>query len=311
MTRIAYSLAAVLSALALALVLVGCGSDPPSFVGQPDTDTDTDTDSDSDSDSDTDSDSDSDSDSDTDTDTDSDCEGNGHDEDGDGLDDNCDNCPTYQNSEQADGDEDGVGDACEANWNADLLSEILVFDPIIDTQAEWAPDDGSWSYDTDEVTGTAHPNGGNYYRSPFLEDDVYSVEATFRFGPSGATGESFAGIVFAVHEDSDWYGTFTAFFTCLYQRGSHVLSAWQYSGGQYVEFVDNVEDIDDPATANQWHKVRAFYNGEGAVCTYEDEAGGYAELGLDSGEIWPVMAGNGGLRVYNESAVYTSFAIYL
>jgi hypothetical protein len=71
-----------------------------------------------------------------------------------------------------------------------------------------------------------------------------------------------------------------------------------------------VEDIDDPATGEQWRKVRAFYNGTDAVCTYEDEAGGYAELGLSGEEVWPDMAGNGGLRLYTATANYTSFAIY-
>jgi hypothetical protein len=215
------------------------------------------------------------------------------------------------NSEQADGDDDGVGDACEANWNHDLLSQILVFDPYLDTQAEWAKDYGYWGYDDDEVVGWVSPPGGNYYRSPFLEDGVYSVEATFRISSYSYTSESFIGIVFGAHPDSDWTGEFTAFFTCLYEPGNHVLSAWQYSGGQWVEFVDIVGDIDDPATESQWHKVRAFYNGDEAVCTYEDEEGGYAKMGLDGGEIWPDMAGNSGLRIYSASVVYTSFAIYL
>ena len=50
------------------------------------------------------------------------CAGNGHDEDGDGLDDNCDNCPTYYNLVPENSDSDDIGDACEWKGHTGTLS---------------------------------------------------------------------------------------------------------------------------------------------------------------------------------------------
>ncbi|WP_026223255.1 thrombospondin type 3 repeat-containing protein [Methylosarcina fibrata] len=47
-------------------------------------------------------------------------EGNSEDSDGDSVNDNLDNCPTVSNPDQADTDDDGVGDACESGSSAPL-----------------------------------------------------------------------------------------------------------------------------------------------------------------------------------------------
>jgi hypothetical protein len=63
----------LISILALAVALVGCGDDDSATDAETDTDTDTDTDSDTDADTDSDADTDADTDTDTDTDSDADC----------------------------------------------------------------------------------------------------------------------------------------------------------------------------------------------------------------------------------------------
>ncbi|HUT78624.1 MAG TPA: thrombospondin type 3 repeat-containing protein, partial [Polyangia bacterium] len=233
------------------------------------------------------------------------CVGNGHDEDGDGRDDNCDNCPTMPNDNQADADQDGLGDACEATWNADLLSGILVFDPLLGTPGDWAPSGGTWNYGGDVISGASQPYGGNYYRAPYVPESVYSVEATFRFTEPAPSGDNYAGILFAVHEDSDnvlWY-------TCLFSRDNNTLSVWRYTGGSSIGSVGST-DVTAPAADGQWHRVRVYHNGTSLLCAFADEAGGSGELVIDEDGVWDSMAGNGGLRVYNERVQYTSFAIY-
>lgn len=99
------------------------------------TDADADTDTDTDSDTDADTETNSDTSSSTDT---------GPDEDGDGIVDGDDNCPTYANTGQGNGDTDGIGDSCEWPGRADLLSDITVFDPLSSDQP---PQPGLYVYD--------------------------------------------------------------------------------------------------------------------------------------------------------------------
>ena len=150
---------------ALMVLLVGAlaacsGQTPAPFEGggDPDGSVDGDTDADTDSDGDADTDADADADTDTDADADTDeCIGDGHDEDGDGLDDNCDNCPSFANAGQADGDLDGVGDACEAPWSEELLSSIEIFDPLLDNVDSWSASGGQWTYGEDVIHGGSQP----------------------------------------------------------------------------------------------------------------------------------------------------------
>jgi hypothetical protein len=289
---------------------------PFSLDGGTDADTDADSDADSDADGDTDgdtdgdadADSDSDSDADSDADSDSDCQGNGHDEDGDGLDDNCDNCPTYPNADQDDGDGDEVGDACEAAWNEELLESVEIFDPLLDSQGQWNPDSEQWSWGGDSVAVSMDPYGTNNYREPFLEEGIYSVETTFHFGEQNPGGDSYAGLFFASHEQGFPFEQ-TVWITCLFERDSNRLSAWILEGNSSISPIDGV-DVSVQTEPAGWHKVRAYYNGLSVLCTYEDEGGGYGELVLDEGDVWPEMAGMSGLRIYNESATFTSWAVY-
>lgn len=296
----------LLIALAAMLCLAACDGDvPPAFEGGSDGDADADSDADGDADADGDTDADSDGDTDADSDSDSDaCVGNGHDEDGDGTDDNCDNCPSWPNPGQADGDSDGIGDACEAPWNHDLLSQIAVFDPALDDIQQWSASGGTWQYGGDVIGGSSSPTGGNYYRAPHLADEAYSVEATFRYDQGGFIGAGYAGVLFAVRQE----GNSTVWYTCLFRRDNKNLSIWRTTSTNIISLGDAT--VSAPAADGQWHKVRVFYNGDSVRCSYVDEAGGSGDVDITGGDLWSSMAGNGGLRVYNERAVFTSFTVY-
>ncbi len=49
--------------------------------------------------------------------------GGGNDDDGDGIDDDEDNCPGVDNKDQADADDDGVGDACDSDDDGDGVAD--------------------------------------------------------------------------------------------------------------------------------------------------------------------------------------------
>lgn len=81
------------------------------------------------------------------------CDGNGTDTDGDGIDDNSDNCCIVSNATQIDTDGDGHGNACDADFQNNCLTNI--FD-LFDFKANFAGTDQE--YDLDSTGGPVSVN---------------------------------------------------------------------------------------------------------------------------------------------------------
>lgn len=300
--------------------------------GDTDADSDTETESNSETDTgtpiDTDTGTQTDSDADTDSETDTECPGNGADEDEDGYDDNCDNCPTYANEDQGDDDGDGLGNACEMPNHEEFLSEILVFDPLAETQttqADWTPDDAEdWQFDeegyTGENTGTFNNNPGSntVYEGQNGELSLpFSVEAVFRYTDSAPSTRAWSSILFAVDGDEWWQCTFQ-------WRENEEDRTFEVRKGK-DETIASTEANDAENRRGVLRRIRIYYgyNGaENALCTFENSVEGVVseiefsplDTGPDDNDDnagRPVdIQGFAGLRVYAENTRFLSFAIY-
>ena len=224
-----------------------------------------------------------------------------HDEDGDGIDDNCDNCPTYYNTVQADGDSDGIGDFCEYPADQSLFSEIVVYDPFLSDESSWTPTDGSWNYGSDIVAGSFHNTGANYLHDLNFADLPYSVETTFYYQYPLLPGDNYAGVTFASLLDTH--------YVCSFERRNEELNIWYYPGtGNYVLL--ETSPVDTSLDESQWRKIHVFYNGTDLSCIYLDETGATLTIDIPEDDLIGGMDGQAGLRVYNERAVFTSYAAY-
>jgi hypothetical protein len=149
------------------------------------------------------------------------------------------------------------------------------------------------------------PYGQNNYYSYEIPNGPFSVEVTFRYNEGDLNGNSYAGLLFSVQQ----VNTSTYWHTCLFRRDNNELAIWRYSGGDSINFVKGVT-VNAPAADNQLHKVRVFSNGTEVRCSFMDEAGGNGEVVISGGDVQPNMGGRGGMRLYNERAVFTSFVVY-
>jgi hypothetical protein len=230
-----------------------------------------------------------------------------HDEDGDGLDDSCDNCPSYENAPQVNGDGDAVGDACERPSQAPMLSKIPYFDPFLALPNGWELG-GMFSAGTDELLAAADNCGttcqdNSLWNTPL--DGAYSVETSFTF-EDGSYG--YVGVLFS-HKPaggtSSWWG-------CLMNRPgqnqTRYLGIWNYPGsGTTINKLAEVANPEDPSRDNTVvRRIRVYVDGNGVQCTFETNMGDKAQVSNGAAD----YNGRTGLRVYSAYAHFRNFVVY-
>jgi len=232
----------------------------------------------------------------------------GHDEDGDEVDDGCDNCPTYDNADQANSDADGVGDACEEPVDESLLSHIQYFEPWVSgaVSAQWAFDPKfELSPDVlnvdDKYCGTSC--GENAFLKVTLQP-VYSVETTLTLGPNM---DGWVGLLFA-HEPQTGSTWECVLYRSQYARNIELWYRKQYGNGfTRVAYETNVEDANEPPTTQR--KIRVYADGSTFWCEFENASGAYAVVESPTSTT-PDLSGQAGLRAYRAVAHFQSFVLY-
>ncbi|MDA3862400.1 MAG: hypothetical protein PF689_00870 [Deltaproteobacteria bacterium] len=230
-----------------------------------------------------------------------------HDEDEDGVDDNCDNCPTYSNSNQDDTDGDGVGDACERTGNPGELSTFSVFDSFMNSPSQWNSRGGNWNHSPDEIRGDG---SGTYIHSHNLPQNQYSVETTFSYPEDDRSGDNWTGVVMAIRFTG---GSLDSMIFCAYERSYNDIEIWELDPSENSLYMLSSGDVTNPTNNNSaFRRVRAYVDAAGILfCTYKDEDGGEGdtEYTFATGDT-VFFTGKAGVRIYNEKVDFYSFMIY-
>jgi hypothetical protein len=171
--------------------------------------------------------------------------------------------------------------------------------------------DGKFVWAADQVsvddTGCGLNCGENAMWSTALTG-VYSAEVNLTYP---ATGDGYAGIIFAYRNIGGGY----AWFSCgLYRNGAGNASdfqAWNYPGtGTNIFLSDEVQDAEAGTTSHTAiRRIRAYYNGAGFYCTFDNSVGESAVL-TPNVAIVGNLDGLAGFRAYDEHAIFLSFVAY-
>jgi len=227
------------------------------------------------------------------------CAGNGHDEDGDGLDDDCDNCPTYYNPMQDNADGDDIGDACEWSGNTGVLDTITVFDPLMAsiTIPPWTPDSpGSWTWGADTYSGS-NTGGTNTVHGTSVSVP-FSAEASLYYPGDAADSENWASLLFGYTSSTSW-------FQCDFAWDSKQLEIRQ--GTTNLAWVTTTDTADRDVS----RRIRVYFSGTGDfVCTLQNDTQGTVGTVSATLPSAGTMTHHGGLRVYRETAAFESFVLY-
>jgi hypothetical protein len=231
----------------------------------------------------------------------------GHDEDGDAIDDACDNCPSFGNAGQEDADGDGLGDVCEREGDAEMLSRVLHFEsfafdgwePGWDLEPEY---DGG--VDLLQAKDESCPGGCGadaLWKQP-VNSTSYSVEASLVYEPYSW---GYAGVTFA-------HGTSaSSWWACLLNRGtSRTLGLWHYPGtGTAVEPMAQATGVEPTSTdAEVLRWVRAYRDGDRITCEFRNSEGALART--QPFQAQGPLTGRAGVRVYSANVDFRSFTVY-
>jgi hypothetical protein len=167
--------------------------------------------------------------------------------DDDGISDDEDNCPSNANADQADDDEDGVGDACEP---PSVSIENVLF---VDIDATGANDGSSWADALTDLQAALDQSFG-----PGDTEQVWVAEGTYRpVGPDGDRSASFQLV-----NGIEVLGGFAGVETDPDDR-DYVVNQTILSGDLNG---DDEGDVDDPSRAeNSEHVVLGFNTGPTAI----------------------------------------------
>jgi len=224
----------------------------------------------------------------------------GHDEEQDTVDDACDNCPSYGNDTQGDGDQDGLGDACEAPGDPALWSTVASFEPFVAPPTGW--DLGDFSHGSDVLQINTPFNAGRNADWLTPQAGNYSVETSFAY--QGNVG-AWAGVRFAINGPSWW--------ACLVQRSMttggirYDLGLWEYPGtGNNVLLRAESEDVGaDPVGLARRVRVHVRPGGN-LLCTYDDAANQQGQVEYQAGNADGLV----GLRAYDTHVHFFNFVTY-
>ena len=233
----------------------------------------------------------------------------GHDEDGDGVDDNCDNCPTYANANQTDTDGDGLGNVCESPAGADVFSGYHTFEPLLTTTTAWTINMGTWTPGTDVVTGTNMYLGGMYLHPQALNSDHYSVEVTFSYPALPTSGANRSGVTFGYQTTN---GSISYAYVCDLERDSQTLEIHKYTSASGGWLFKTSSAVGSGITSDaQWRKLRVYVDSPVITCAYLDETGFSTQLvWTDPNVTSTSFTGKGGFHLNNDSTRFSSFVYY-
>ncbi len=128
--------------------------------------------------------------------------------------DDCDDCPSVPDPDQANADLDDIGDACEPPDGSGSMANLIFFDRLRDDLMGWRILDlGGWSFEAGEMVAAPDPS-----LQALVPDEVmeragtrFAVDAWVRISPGTAGVPARAGIIVASELDAgktrlvSWY----------------------------------------------------------------------------------------------------------